>query len=200
MMRNWFIAFGMCIVAVLLTIHYVDMPIAEFAHNMPWKRALHTPALGIPILIGLSIVVVAGLAAQVARGGPMRLWEEAALLIALSLSWGVSVTETLLKPLFGRPMPEVFFSTGAKGFHWWHRALDNSFPSGHAVQIASVITVLWILYPRLRVVWALIAAIVFLMLIFGNWHFVSDVIAGAFLGCFGASVITGLWQSRQRLD
>jgi membrane-associated phospholipid phosphatase len=41
-----------------------------------------------------------------------------------------------------------------------------------------------------------VAAVILIVLVLGNWHFVSDVIAGGYLGCLGAFMITMLWQSR----
>ena len=196
-MRNWLIAFGLCCLAIVLSIRFVDVPVARFLHTMPWQEAMHVSAFDIPVLIGACGILLVGFAIQKSLGGQIRGWEETALLIVLSLSWGVSVTVCLLKPLFGRPMPYVFFANGNAEFHYWRWALDNSFPSGHAVQIASVTTVLWMAYPGLRVLWAASAAMGYLLLILGNWHFVSDVIAGGFLGTLSAAVIVTLWRTRQ---
>jgi membrane-associated phospholipid phosphatase len=42
--------------------------------------------------------------------------------------------------------------------------------------------VLWIYYPRLRPVWTAGALFVALALVGSNFHFLGDVVAGAFLG------------------
>jgi membrane-associated phospholipid phosphatase len=199
-MRNWLIAFGLCVVAIFLSIQFVDFPVAIFLNQLPSLAALHSPVFGLPIFAGVCGLALVGFAIQRGLGGQVRAWEETTFLIVLSLSWAISITEDLLKPLCGRPLPYVFFSTGKAQFHFWRWALDNSFPSGHAAQIASVMTVLWITYPRLRGLWGAMAVIGYLLLILGNWHFVSDVIAGAFLGTFGATMIVALWRNRAALS
>ena len=43
-------------------------------------------------------------------------------------------------------------------------------------------TVLWFCYPRLQAIYALLVACVAIGLIGTNYHFLSDVIAGGFVG------------------
>ncbi len=58
----------------------------------------------------------------------------------------------------------------------------GSFPSGHRSVVATTATIFWLVWPELRVVWAAIVAIVVVGLLGGNYHFVSDVIGGLYLG------------------
>ena len=58
----------------------------------------------------------------------------------------------------------------------------ESFPSGHAAVVAAVMSVLWILYPRLRLLCALCIVAADVGLIILNLHFLSDVIVGSFVG------------------
>ncbi|MDR5727548.1 MAG: phosphatase PAP2 family protein [Terriglobia bacterium] len=148
-------------------------------------------------LVACAGLVLVGLALHRATAGKFKPWEETGLLMALSLGWGVSVNEFALKPLFGRPGPGTLLATGRTAFHWLHGTPIDSFPSGHAVQIASVMTVLCIVYPRWRSLWYTLIAALSLALILGNWHFVSDVIAGNFVGAFGGAMIVNFWQNRQ---
>jgi membrane-associated phospholipid phosphatase len=57
-----------------------------------------------------------------------------------------------------------------------------SFPSGHTTIITAAATVLWVVCPELKVAWAALVGVVVVGLIAGNYHFVSDVIAGLYLG------------------
>lgn len=195
-MRTWLITFGNCLIAILLALAFVDLPVARFVHTMPWEHALHAPVFGIPLLVGFAGLVLVGFALQRGWGHNIGAWEEALLLMVLSLCWSVSVTEFALKPLFGRHMPFDFLATGKSSFHWFEGAPTDSFPSGHAAQFASVFTVLCMVYPRWRGLWCALIAAGSLVLVLGNWHFVSDVIAGNFVGAFGAAMIVGFWQRR----
>jgi membrane-associated phospholipid phosphatase len=48
--------------------------------------------------------------------------------------------------------------------------------------ISAVISVLWIYYPKFRVLYAIIVAAVAIGLLGADYHFVSDIIAGTMLG------------------
>ena len=48
--------------------------------------------------------------------------------------------------------------------------------------IAAITTILWLVWPELKVAWAALVAVVAVGLIGGNYHFVSDVIAALYLG------------------
>ena len=77
----------------------------------------------------------------------------------------------------------------AYGFHFFHSGKSfESFPSGHAAVIAAVMSVLWILHPRLRSLWAICVIAADIELVAVNIHFLSDVVAGSFVG-----VSTGLF-------
>ncbi|MDQ6869158.1 MAG: phosphatase PAP2 family protein [Pseudomonadota bacterium] len=72
----------------------------------------------------------------------------------------------------------------SKSGHWppFHGGSGfGSFPSGHTTAIATPVTILWLVWPELRVVWVLPVAIVAIGLIGANYHFVSDIIGGLYL-------------------
>ena len=58
----------------------------------------------------------------------------------------------------------------------------SAFPSGHTTGICTVMTVLWLCYPRYRALYALAIAAVAVGLVGADYHFLSDVIAGGFVG------------------
>ncbi|MDI1346986.1 MAG: hypothetical protein PSV22_23275, partial [Pseudolabrys sp.] len=59
----------------------------------------------------------------------------------------------------------------------------------------AVISVLWMFYPKLRAVYLLVFLAVVIGLIGANYHFLSDIIAGAFVGVSTAWMATALWQA-----
>ena len=101
-----------------------------------------------------------------------------------------TLVKTLLKFSFGRYWPETWklynpslIANRAYGFNpFTFGGAYESFPSGHALVICSVLAVLWVSRPRWRWACVLLSALLCLTLVGMNYHFVSDVIAGADLG------------------
>lgn len=58
--------------------------------------------------------------------------------------------------------------------------------------IAAPAAVLWQVWPGLRMLWGALVAIVVVGLILGNYHFVSDTIAGLFVGAGIGLAVTKL--------
>jgi membrane-associated phospholipid phosphatase len=71
-----------------------------------------------------------------------------------------------------------------------------AFPSGHMVAISAIISIFWILYPQLRWLGALCVVAVFIGQLGANYHFVSDLIAGGFIGFSTGLVTIELWECR----
>ena len=82
-------------------------------------------------------------------------------------SISIIVTETIkngLKLIFGRTWPETwiennpsFIHDGVYGFNFLHGGTAyQSFPSGHMAAACAAVSVLWIWYPRLKWLWAVI--------------------------------------------
>lgn len=195
-LRNWLVALALCAVIVGICIHFVDIPTAKFVHSMPWTQALRVQHAGIPVMVVLAAIIVLALGGYALAGRPLSRLAQATMLAALSLGWAVCITELLLKPLFGRSTPDDLIATGLSSFSWFNGTMDSSFPSGHAVQIASVASVLWMTYARWRPIYALLAGGIMLILVLGNWHFVGDVVAGAFIGASAGLMIVNLWRMR----
>jgi membrane-associated phospholipid phosphatase len=72
---------------------------------------------------------------------------------------------------------------GFKEFHWFHGVGNyTSFPSGHVAVFMALAVALWRFYPRYQSTYFGILSVLALALILTNYHFISDVIAGAYLG------------------
>jgi undecaprenyl-diphosphatase len=89
---------------------------------------------------------------------------------------------TILKQLIGRPRPSVCdgnpFLFHGPNLHEW----AGSMPSGHGTASFAWAVVMSAYYPRWRVVFYGVAAIIPFCRVQSNRHFISDVVAGAFLG------------------
>lgn len=72
---------------------------------------------------------------------------------------------------------------GFKEFHWFHGGGNyNSFPSGHMAVFMALVIALWRFYPRYHSAYFGFLSALALALIMTDYHFISDVIAGAYLG------------------
>lgn len=116
------------------------------------------------------------------------------LFTALISQFFSSKLTNLLKIVFGRYWTETFthgnlslIKNKTYGFDFFHGDLEHaSFPSGHTTVIFAVMTVLWIMYPRWRPFAIFWCSIVILGLLGCNFHFPSDILAGAFIGIISA--------------
>ena len=94
------------------------------------------------------------------------------------------VTKLMLKYLFGRMNTRAWLENPVdRSFHWFHGGGEySSFPSGHMAVFTTMAVACWLFFPKYRA--TCLAAIVGLgiALIATDYHFLSDVIAGEYLG------------------
>jgi len=68
-------------------------------------------------------------------------------------------------------------------FHWFNgRNHYDGFPSGHMAVFMALGIALWKYYPQHRFLYASFLAALTMALVVTDYHFVSDIIAGAYLG------------------
>ena len=92
------------------------------------------------------------------------------------------LVKTLLKFIFGRTFPRDWLIHNHQLTFHWFSFWSSSFPSGHMVVFAAFGTAILIYYPRYRSVVLIFLILLGAALIGTNYHFLSDVIAGAYIG------------------
>jgi membrane-associated phospholipid phosphatase len=78
------------------------------------------------------------------------------------------VIKSVTRVAFGRTWPESWqgdnpswVRDGVFGFFPFHGGSGfGAFPSGHTTAFGTPVTILWLVWPKLRVVWVLLVAIV----------------------------------------
>ncbi len=96
----------------------------------------------------------------------------------------------IVKPVFGRARPELLFRDQLFGFTWNGPHADLwSFPSGHAITVVALGTALYAIYPPLWPAYAALALLVGASRVIIGAHYVSDVIAGAYIGFVAAWIL-----------
>jgi membrane-associated phospholipid phosphatase len=180
-------AFAVSVAAIVVCVFYVDRTVADFfdthvRHIELWHyldRFLK-PFLFV-LVAALFFLLAAG--GWILSGRKLPAWTRTPLLCSWSAMWGLAA-ETIFKGMSGRSWPDpAYVRNHLYGFHFLQgdpRA--SAFPSGHAIIATAIVTVLWIRIPRLRILSVLVALAVVTVLVVNNFHWVSDVIAGAYLG------------------
>ncbi len=94
------------------------------------------------------------------------------------------VAKSTVKIVFGRIESRVWLQNpGQYGFHWFQGGFNfNGFPSGHMIVFTALFAVIWRCHPDLKKMLALMLTALGTLLVATNYHFLSDVICGAYLG------------------
>ena len=202
--KTWFISLIITTAVVWFCILWLDRPIALWINDVfgEWRvptELIDSPASSIS-LISEGAFVTCGLLAICGRRFSKV---ETTIAMCVISTLATIVIKDQLKFVFGRNWPDSwgpgiqsFLRNGAYGFHYFHSGKSfKSFPSGHAAVAAAILTVPWILFPRLRVLCTIgvIAADVGLVAL--NLHFVSDVVAGSFIGFSTGLFTVALWRA-----
>lgn len=179
-----------------VSILWIDRPLAQALAEFGFGHAAFSGRLvRLPVMIALAYGGVALGAAFLILGRRLPRWAEAAMLAGIALLVALWLTHDLLKPLFGRTVPNLYLQSGRYAFLWFHRGSDyGSFPSGHATQAAALLAVVWAFYPRWRWVCGGAMAVLAAALMLGRWHYLSDVLAGGMVGAAVAGAVMVLWR------
>jgi membrane-associated phospholipid phosphatase len=195
-----------CAFLVVVSVRLIDRPVATWVHEhlgdsrFAWLRLYRDGHL-LPIgpfsfmagpaeaLGPLALFVLVLLALAATAGWHPKGRVRAVLALCLSAVVALAVNHEM-KIVFGRTWPESWLGDnpswirdGVFGFSPFHGGQGwDSFPSGHTSVITTAATLLWLIWPELRILWAAIVAVVVTGLIAGNYHFVSDIIGGLYLG------------------
>lgn len=204
-MRRWLAALAGCVTVIVVCMLLVDRPVASYmsVHTRPlgllrWTVELHRWADEAALIV---IVACALLATARPRRQPSR---PVATLFVTSCT--VIVTRAFkdqLQLAFGRTWPETwvednpsFIRDNVFRFDFFRGGeAYSSFPSGTTATITAMFAVLWFWYPRGRIVYATVIGLVVATLITSDYHFVSDVVAGGFIGMSAGWFAIGMWEA-----
>lgn len=174
--------------AVYFCVEHLDRSVALLVarylyDNEFWAR--HTSSLPDLLFMTVLFTSAAGYLLfrhRVARG-VINLATHTCLLLAITAPVAFTA-KSVLKFVFGRINTREWLVTqGQYGFHWFQGGgVHNGFPSGHMTVFTALIAVVWRLHPRYRRGCGAFLLLMAVALVVTDYHFVSDVIAGAYLG------------------
>jgi membrane-associated phospholipid phosphatase len=189
-LRNWCIALAITAAGVLVSYLWLDQPIAFFVQQnitdktiFVWLQRLFLAFL----LLSFLILLWCGLWTLMDR----TFSHAQSIALACSTSFiAANFITNQLKYAFGRTWPNTWIENnpsliqnGIYGFNPFHGGPGfASFPSGHVAAVCAVVTVLWSPYPILRPICVACAAAIAIGLIGANYHFLSDILGGIFVG------------------
>ena len=110
--------------------------------------------------------------------------------------------KSVLKHVFGRINTRVWLDhQNWYGFHFLHGGGEyGGFPSGHMVVFATIAAALRRRYPQYCSLYLLFLLLLATALVATNYHFLSDVVAGAYLGVLVETVSQKVLSRRHPLN
>ena len=189
-LRQWCIGLAITAAGVIASYLWLDQPLAFFVDRnvadttiFVWLQRLPT---SFPLLSSL-ILAWCGLWTLMDR--PFSRVQFIALTCSISFI-STSLINSQLKYAFGRTWPAIWIENnpsliqnGSFGFNPFHGGLGfAAFPSGQAAAVCSVMAVLWWSYLSWRPIYVAVVGAVSIGLIGANYHFLSDILGGMFLG------------------
>ena len=195
----WLLSFVVCAAAVALSFAHIDVPIALHFWRVGLFLSPLNAAFGAAVILSLESAVALGLIlARVVRGHISRFAEALAIACLASIcTYGVN--SEVLKPFFGVPTPAEVMEGARHTFNFLMGSGNSSFPSGHMILAGAFAG--GFMRRRRASVWPLSALLVLAagLLVVGGWHFLSDVIAGTFVGVSAGILAGEAWTVHSKL-
>lgn len=191
----WFLAFLACAIAVAFSFAALDMPVARWAFVYMNRMAPLGQGLGSAVLMSFeAATVVALVLARLVRGSISPLGKVTALACLTSLC-AYALDSGVLKIFFGVPNPyDALTERTHHAFHLFAGSPSSGFPSSHMALAGAFAGVFMELYPFSIRIFSALLLLGAALLILGDWHFVSDVIAGGFVGVSAGLLAGQLWR------
>ena len=189
----WLLSLLMCMLVVAVAFVYFDVPIAHHVQGI--LGSAESLATGFASVVLLSIEAIVALALVIIRitRGHLSPFREATALACLTSICAYAINDNMLKHFFGVPNPVAVLHGTQHAFNLLSGSSNSSFPSGHMVLACAFAGVFMRLYRTSILPLSALLLIAAVLLVAGNWHFVSDVIAGAFVGVSAGLLAGEVW-------
>ncbi|MHB1947559.1 MAG: phosphatase PAP2 family protein [Gammaproteobacteria bacterium] len=197
--RNYFFSLIAIAIVYAISYFYLDIPLAYAAHSLHgsilFKVSKYITDLGEDeawLVIALIGFVLIGM--QYYQKRKLSFNSQRVGYVFLNVFVAIAVG-TVLKIILARYRPEMLFTQGLYGFHFF--SLKNalySTPSGHSLTIFAICASLSILFRRYASIFYVIAILIGISRLILTKHYLSDVILGAYIGIMSAVIIHGIFK------
>lgn len=110
-----------------------------------------------------------------------KVWSNRGLFVFLSISFS-GILVIILKFIFGRYRPKMFFKEQLYGFQFFQlKGKLTSFPSGHASTMVALMLSLYFISPKYRAIYFAIALVIVISRVLVCHHYLTDVVFGGYL-------------------
>lgn len=191
--RTWLVWLVICVAAAAYCFAHVDVRLAVFC----WKLGRFLHPLNRPfqasVLLSLETAVMLTLMMVRVIHGHLSRFAETLVIACLASICAYGINSLVLKPFFGVSNPVAVVHGARHALYLFKGSPMSSFPSGHMVLAGAFAGAFMRLYRRSIWPLAVLLAIAAALLVFGDWHFLSDAIAGTFLGVTAGMLAGESW-------
>ena len=191
--RLWLFSLLICTLLVTLAFVYFDVPIARRFYGVLSSADSLATGFGSAVLLGVEAAIALALTIVRIKRGHLSPLREATALACLTSISAYAINDNMLKFFFGVPNPEAVLHGMQHVVHVLGGSSSSGFPSGHMVLAGAFAGVFMRLYRISILPLCVLLLSAAILLIVGDWHFVSDVIAGAFVGISAGLLAGELW-------
>jgi hypothetical protein len=188
--RIWFVSLVACAAIVAFLFLRVDVPTALHLWNIGRLLNHLNAAFGAAVILCAESAAILYMVLTRLVRGHISVFGHTLVIACLASMCAYVINDHLLKVFFGVPNPTEVMHGARHSFNLWTGSENSSFPSGHMVLAGAFAGVFMRLYKAS--IWPLSALLLAAagLLLVGDWHFLSDIIAGAFLGT-SAGILAG---------
>ena len=194
----WLLSLLICTLAVAVTFVYFDVPIADRVYGILGSTESLATGFASVVLLGVEAAVVLALVITRIMRGHLSPFRETVALACLASICAYAINDATLKFFFGVPNPATVLHGTRHAFNLLRGSFNSSFPSGHMVLAGSFAAVFMRLYRISILPLSALLLVAAVLLITGDWHFVSDVIAGTFVGVSAGLLAGEVWLAHSR--
>ena len=175
-------------VLAVICIYYVDRPISLFVQSQLYSGTIWSNLTSkLPDILLMVVVIISAVSYLLYLFRKVKhVYDSITFLLRfVAITLPVSfIGKSLSKLVFGRIETRFWLQDPQQyGFHWFYGGSQYSgFPSGHMVVFTTLIAAIWRFYPQHKKILCSSLAVLGTLLIATNYHFLSDVICGAYLG------------------
>lgn len=191
--QRWFLSLLICTLVAAVAFVYLDVPIAHRVYGVFGSTKSLATGFASDVLLTVEAAVVMVLVITRITRGHLSPFREATALACLTSICAYAINDSALKLFFGVPNPAAVMHGSQHAFHFLSGSSICSFPSGHMVLACAFAGVFMRLYRRSIRPLSVLLFLAAVLLVVGDWHFLSDVIAGTFVGLSAGLLAGEVW-------